>query len=145
MSELALESGSASPCSLPASDLDLAMAELATAEDFLRFFEIPFKPDQIRHRRIALMRNFGQQVEGMDERKGWRGYRQALEAALNQLLNGESVPLAESKCGSCTACDDDVPAADTPLVETAHISSCIASERAPASMAKEADHVRRKV
>lgn len=108
---------------LDVNDLDLAVAELQSAEDFLGFFEVTFDADFIRSRRIHLMRlfhaNLHSQSKTVEEETGypeddetttsklsWQHYQDALSKAYCLLKHGVRPEFAASKCGSCCSCDD---------------------------------------
>ncbi|RCU52521.1 MULTISPECIES: nitrogenase-stabilizing/protective protein NifW [Corallincola] len=100
---------SSSPQSrLPATDLDLALAELDSAEDFLTFFQVSYQPEVIQHRRIELLRQFYQQLANTQKQTpmlGWQHYKSALNRAYCLIQKGEQVGFAASKCGDCQKCD----------------------------------------
>lgn len=84
-----------------ATDFDLAIAELDSAESFLDFFNIQYDPDYLLTRRVQFLRLFQRQLSKQAEPKGWDAYHQAVSRAYCELERNISVAFADSHCSTC--------------------------------------------
>ncbi len=91
-----------------ATDLDLAIAELDTAESFLEFFNVHYDPDYLISRRIKFMRLFHRQLAKKSSPLGWDDYYQCVFRAYCELEQEIGIALSESHCASCqTGCNGE--------------------------------------
>ena len=81
---------------------------LETAEDFLRYFQVPFDAGLVRVKRVALLRLF-QHLLQRRTAPDYTGYQQALQAAYRQIVCGRALAFASHDCGRCQGCEPDGP------------------------------------
>lgn len=84
-----------------ANDLDLAIAELDTAESFLNFFNIKFDPEYLISRRIKFMRLFQRQLSKIEKPYSWDDYQKSVFRAYCELEQDIGIAFSESHCASC--------------------------------------------
>ncbi|MBW8192580.1 hypothetical protein K0504_16195 [Neiella marina] len=96
-----------------ATDMDLAIAELNSAESFLDFFDVKYHPLYLKPRRIKFMRLFRQQLEKCAGPLDWNDYYHAVANAYKLLERDVVMALNGGACSSCSGCPtDDQPMAD---------------------------------
>ena len=84
-----------------ATDFDLAIAELDTAESFLDFFDIQYDPNLLMSRRVKFLRLFQRQLAKLNRPTSWDTYHQAVFRAYCELELDVGIALSESHCASC--------------------------------------------
>ncbi len=87
-----------------ATDMDLVMAEMESAEEFLDFFSVDYDQETLENQRLPLLKAFNQNLAS-HENPDWDDYRDALERAYCMVRRGERIAVAESRCGGCSGCD----------------------------------------
>ncbi|MBD1390714.1 hypothetical protein IC617_14880 [Neiella sp. HB171785] len=90
-----------------ATDMDLAIAELNSAESFLEFFNVSYQPAYLRPRRIRFMRLFRQELEKNHPPLDWNDYYQAVFRAYCLLERDVAIALSGGACGGCAGCQSD--------------------------------------
>jgi nitrogenase-stabilizing/protective protein len=81
--------------------MDGIFETLETAEDFLRYFQVPFDVALVRHRHIALLRFFHQILHRYPGPRTYDQYRQALSIAYRQIATGRQLPFDVHDCRRC--------------------------------------------
>lgn len=90
---------------LPGDFMD-DIEELATAEDFLDYFNIKYDIELVKTKRIQILRMYQKLLPNSSVQPSYEEYKQALCTAYKQITLGRELAFEGGGCHGCTECSD---------------------------------------
>lgn len=87
------------------TDVEL-ISTLNNLEECFELFGIEYRADEVLGKRVAILRQFADNIERYPQPE-FVHYQKAFVKAYYSVLKGTHLPLAPSRCGSCTECSTD--------------------------------------
>jgi hypothetical protein len=80
--------------------------DLATAEDFLEYFNIQYDSELVKTKRVQILRMYQKLLPENGSFPSYEVYKQALCTAYKQISLGRELAFEGGGCHGCTECSD---------------------------------------